>query len=160
VVGVARYCAKELGMQHIFIDSLMKVVPDEDDHNGQKRFVDELTAIARDYGTHVHLISHIRKLSNEEVAPGKHDVKGTGAITDLVDNLLLVYRNKKKENAKETGGAWSEADPDTFLICAKQRNGEWEGRIGLWFDPHSQQFVHAFGAAPLNFCRFPHRSHE
>ncbi len=40
VIGMARYCAKELGVKHVFIDSLMKCVRGEDDYNGQKEFVD------------------------------------------------------------------------------------------------------------------------
>jgi hypothetical protein len=39
----------------------MKCVAGEDDYNGQKTFVDELTAIARDYGMHIHLVHHIKQ---------------------------------------------------------------------------------------------------
>ncbi len=35
---------------------------------------------------------------DEETQPNKFDIKGTGAITDLVDNVFIVWRNKKKEN--------------------------------------------------------------
>jgi twinkle protein len=64
VIAVARYSAMELGVQHIFIDSLMKCVAGEDDYNAQKYFVDELTALARDHNVHIHLVHHIRKLAN------------------------------------------------------------------------------------------------
>ena len=97
VISVVRYCAVELGITHIFIDSLMKCVSGEDDYNAQKAFVDELTALARDHNVHIHLIHHIRKLESEEKMPNKNDVKGTGAIADQVDNVLLMWRNKKKE---------------------------------------------------------------
>ena len=60
VIAMARYCAVELGVQHVFIDSLMKCVAGEDDYNAQKYFVDELTAVARDHQIHVHLIHHIQ----------------------------------------------------------------------------------------------------
>ncbi len=33
VIAVTRYCAMELGVTHVFIDSLMKCVPGEDDYN-------------------------------------------------------------------------------------------------------------------------------
>jgi twinkle protein len=158
LIGVIRYCAKELGIQHFFIDSLMKCVSGEDDYNGQKNFVDELTAIARDYGMHIHLVHHIKKLSSEEAQPDKMDVKGTGAITDQVDNLLLVWRNKKKEKDQQAGKKSANDEPDALLICEKQRNGEWEGRVGLWFERHSQQYVPNFGAPALTFYDFPHRS--
>jgi twinkle protein len=62
----------------------------------RKSFVDELTALARDHNVHIHLIHHIRKLSSEEVKPNKNDIKGTGAIADQVDNVLLMFRNKAK----------------------------------------------------------------
>lgn len=73
VAAVVRYCAKELGVTHFFVDSLMKCVSGEDDFNGQKAFVDELTAIARDYSMHIHLVHHIRKPANEDYKPNKYD---------------------------------------------------------------------------------------
>lgn len=145
IIAVSRYCAKELGIQHLYIDSLMKCVKGEDDYNGQKALVDELTSIARDYGMHVHLIHHIRKLENEAKKPDKTDVKGTGAITDQVDNVLLVWRNKSEQR--------KEMDPDAALICCKQRNGEWEGGINLWFDRASQQFLGEKGSSIIDWAR-------
>jgi len=159
LIGVIRYCAKVLGITHFFIDSLMKCVAGEDDYNGQKAFVDELTAIARDYAMHIHLVHHIRKLTTDEAQPDKTDVKGTGAITDQIDNLLLMWRNKRKERDQQAGKKISHEEPDAMLICEKQRNGEWEGRIGLFYERDSQQFVASSGAAPLNFYGgFPHRN--
>lgn len=159
LVGVLRYCAKELRVTHFFVDSLMKCVAGEDDYNGQKNFVDELTAIARDTGMHIHLVHHLKKLGNEEQQPDKMDVKGSGSITDQVDNVFLVWRNKKKEREAQTGKAVAESEPDAMLIVGKQRNGEWEGRIGLFFDKESQQFVQSPGAARMDFFNgFPHRS--
>lgn len=147
MVSVARYCAKELGIKHIVIDSLMKCVRGADDYNGQKNFVDELTAIARDYETHIHLVHHIRKLENELKKPDKTDVKGAGEITDMVDNVLLVWRNKADTMSRKL------AEPDAALICCKQRHGEWEGGINLWFHKESQQFTEAAGMPAMNFSQ-------
>lgn len=146
MVSVARFCAKELGIKHVFIDSLMKCVRGADDYNGQKEFVDELTAVARDYEVHIHLVHHTRKLENELRKPDKTDVKGAGEITDLVDNVLLVWRNKADAQSRKA------TDPDAAVICCKQRNGEWEGGINLWFDRESQQFLEAAGLPPINFA--------
>jgi twinkle protein len=147
VIAMARYCALEIGIQHVFIDSLMKCVPAEDDFNAQKSFVDELTALARDHNIHVHLVHHIRKLSSEEVQPNKHDIKGTGAITDQVDNVLLMWRNKKKERQTLP----DESQPDAILSCEKQRNGEAEEMITLWYHAASQQYLESSGGAPMAF---------
>lgn len=141
VIAVSRYCATELGIKHMFIDNLMKVVKGEDDYNGQKDFVDEITSLARDHAIHVHLVHHLKKLQTEESVPNKNDIKGSGSVTDQVDNAFLVWRNKKKENQRKSGQPVSEVDPDAMLMCCKQRNGEEEGWYKLWFDRESSQFV-------------------
>jgi len=155
VAAVVRYCAKEKGITHFFVDSLMKCVASEDDYNGQKMFVDELTAIARDHGIHIHLVHHIRKPADESHKPSKYDYKGTGAITDQVDNVISVWRNKAKEKQRDEGKQVEDKEPDALLICDKQRNGEWEGSIGLWFDKPSMQYVGGPGDAPLLMYRHP-----
>ena len=151
VLSVVRYAAVELGVRHFFIDSLMKCVAGEDDYNGQKAFVDAATAIARDHDMHIHLVHHIRKPSDESHKPSKYDYKGSGSITDQVDNVISVWRNKPKEKKLAAGNQVDLSDPDVLLICDKQRNGEWEGSIGLWFDRDSQQYLGAPDAEPMSF---------
>jgi len=140
VVAMARYCAMELGIRHIFIDSLMKCVQGEDDYNAQKNFIDELTALARDHDVHIHLVHHIRKLLSEEAQPNKFDLKGSGAITDQVDNVFVVWRNKKKETAQKSGGGFMPYEHDLTLMCEKQRNGDIEEWYKLWYHRESQSF--------------------
>ena len=152
VCGVARYCAKELGITHFFIDNLMKCVAGEDDYNGQKAFIDELCSIARDENIHIHIIHHIKKPATDDQKPTKYDFKGTGAITDQLDNVIAVWRNKKKERARQDGKPVEDREPDSMLIVDKQRNGEgWEGNIGLWYHAQSQQFLPDAFAEPMRF---------
>jgi len=150
-IAMARYCAVELGVEHIFIDSLMKVCNAEDNFNEQKYFVDELTALARDHNVHIHLIHHIRKLQSEEVQPNKNDIKGTGAITDQVDNVFIMWRNKQKENRRRNGDKYEEDLPDAYLMCEKQRNGEAQEWYSLYYHSGSQQFIDTFGGATMDF---------
>jgi twinkle protein len=150
-IAMARYCAVELGIKHIFIDSLMKCVVAEDSLNEQKSFVDELCALARDHHVHIHLVHHIRKLQSEEIQPSKTDLKGSGSIADQVDNVFLVWRNKKKENARRNNEDYDEKQPDMFLMCQKQRNGEAEEFYGMYFEHNSQQFVDTLGGQPIDF---------
>lgn len=150
VIAVSRYSAVELGVNHIFIDSLMKCVSGEDDYNAQKMFVDELTALARDHNVHIHLIHHIRKLQSEEIQPNKNDIKGSGAISDQVDNVLMVWRNKKKEHQAQVGKV-DPMTPDAMLMCEKQRNGEAEDWYSLWYHKASQQFVEYDNSVPMSF---------
>lgn len=159
VIGMSRFCAKELDIGHIVIDSLMKCVRGEDDYNGQKEFVDELTALARDNQVHVHLIHHTRKPTNENHIPDKYDNKGSGAITDLVDNVMMVWRNKAKEDDRKAKGHLStkQTEHDAAILCRKQRNGEDEPTIRLWFDRDSQQYKGDPSDPLMYFRNFPHR---
>lgn len=162
VIGMVRYCAKELGIQHVFIDNLAKCVRGEDDFNGQKSFVDELTAVARDYRVHIHVVHHLRKPANESAIPDKHDNKGSGAITDQVDNVMMVWRNKPKEDDVKANGdfAKKKSEPDHFLLCRKQRNyegsGEGEPTLQLWFNRDAQQYVANPGDPEMFFPNYPH----
>lgn len=135
LLKVMRYATKKLGLDHFVIDSLMKVVAGEDDYNGQKNFVNEICAFAQDYNVHVHLIHHSRKLGDENQIPGKMDSKGSGAIVDQVDQCFTVWRNKKKEQQKQAGKEVDEKMPDAFVVCDKNRHGEWEGKVGLFYIP-------------------------
>ena len=159
VIGMARYCAKELGITHVVIDSLMKCVNGEDDYNGQKEFVDELTALARDNSIHIHLVHHTRKPANEAHTPDKYDSKGSGSITDQVDNVMMVWRNKPKEDDLKLKGQQSNKrnEHDAVIFCRKQRNGEDEPNIALWFDRESQQYKGDPGDPLHFFPNWPHR---
>lgn len=141
MIAVIKHCAEKLKIQHVVVDSLMKCVRGEDDYNGQKDFVDALTAAARDYSIHIHLVCHLKKGDTDERMPNRMDVKGSGAISDLVDNVLLIWRNKKKEREIDSGKVVEEGVPDAMLICDKQRNGDWEGRTKLWYERHTMRFV-------------------
>jgi twinkle protein len=139
IIAVMRFAAIEMKVEHFFLDSLMMVVKGEEDYDGQKDFVTECCAVARDTGLHIHLVHHVRKLRDEADIPGKFDAKGSGSITDQVDNVFTTWRNKRKEAERQLGTV-DEGKPDALLVCDKQRHGEWEGKVMLWFEPESMSF--------------------
>lgn len=145
-LAVATYVRKELGIDHLVIDSLMKCGIGVEDLTGQKDFVDGLCAIARDTGLHIHLVVHMRKGEDEKKAPGKFDVKGAGEITDMVDNLVIVWKNLRKPEQKP--GEQPSPDADAFVRVAKQRHHSWEGSFAFWFDKDCQQFKEHQHARP------------
>lgn len=151
MAAVCRYAAIEMNINHIFIDSLMKCVSGEDDYNAQKNFIDELTAIARDHDAHIHLVHHIRKLQSDEARPNKFDLRGSSSITDQVDNVLILWRNKAKEHAIQQNKDVDMSLPDAMLLCEKQRNGEAEDWYSFWYHQDSQQFVDKQGNLPIDF---------
>lgn len=156
VCAVARYCAKELGITQFFIDNLAKCVKGEDDFNGQKAFVGEICSIAQDENIHIHLVHHVKKPATDNAEANKYDFKGSGSITDQPDNVIAVWRNKKKERARQNSKPFFDTEPDTKLIVDKQRNGEgWEGHIGLWFHQQSTQFLAGHNHKPMEFFNPP-----
>lgn len=158
MVGVMNWCAKEKGIQHFVIDSFLKCGLGEDDYNGQKLFVDRICTVARDTGMHIHLVAHSKKKEDETKPPRKMDVRGAGSITDQVDNVLIWWRNKPKEEALRQVRDDAKLEelrqqPDALLICDKQRNGDWEGRLGYWFDPASLQYVENPFGTPMDMLK-------
>ena len=123
IYGVIMYCAKELGVKHFIIDSLMRVIAGEDRYNEQKDFVVKLCEIAQKTNTHIHLVHHTKK-GKEDTPSGRYDAKGSGAISDNVHNSLIVWSNKEDNPDM----------PSVILKCDKQREGAWEGFIELDFN--------------------------
>jgi len=158
LAAVIRYCADKLKIQHMVIDSLMKCVKGTDDYNGQKDFVDLLTTLARDNNLHIHLVHHAKKQQDENSPPGKFSASGSHAITDLVDQVLTVWRNKPKERVIEKltrAGKPVDAETaeksDALLLCDKNRHGEWEGCIPLWYHAASLQYTTDSRRKPIDF---------
>lgn len=131
VLGMISYAAREYGIKHFVIDSLVKCgVPRRPDHGENlERFLDVMQILAKRYDIAIHLVMHLRKPDDHSYIPTKYDIKYAGEITDLADNVVLVWRNKAKEL-----GLPAPTQLDTLLIVDKQRHFSWEGTIGLEFD--------------------------
>ncbi len=151
ILGMIHYAAQELGIQQIMVDSLVKCGIAPDDYSKQKEFVDRLCWAAKSENIHIHLVHHMRKGNKEGDVPDKFDVKGAGEITDLVDNVFIVHRNKNKEQKIEAGKSVDKLDPDGSVSVAKQRHGEWEGKINLWFHKPSTQYISGPDSLPLRW---------
>jgi twinkle protein len=123
--------------------------------------MDKLCDFKNKHNAHVILVTHSRKGDNEEKPTGKMDVKGTGAVTDLADNVFIIWRNKIGERAREAAKnneapTQKEAEfamlPGALLILDKQRNGEgWEGKVGLDFHMESNQYLQVGQKEPFNY---------
>jgi twinkle protein len=148
MLAVIRYAIDKFGIKIFVVDNLTKCGIADDDLAGQKSFIDAVTAIAKDTDTHIIIIAHIRKSGSDYDLPSKNDIRGSAAITDLVDNVFLIYRNKRKEDirngklrVKDEDYTRSQNEADTFVSIEKQRNGAWEDRIGFWYDIQSMQYM-------------------
>lgn len=148
LLEVFEYAYRRYGVRYFAIDSLMKCGIGVDDYNGQKRFIERLCDFKNKFGVTIFLVTHSRKVSDENDMSGKMDVKGDSSITDLPDTVLSVWRNKPKEAAVqdcETAGVPPSPElldkPDAVVACVKQRNGDWEGTVGLYFERYSHQYL-------------------
>ena len=163
VLGMVHYAAKKLGCKHILIDSLTKCGIPSGESGLEKRFIDRLAWAAKTLNVHIHIIAHVRKpqSAGEEYKPTKFDVRGAGELTDLVDNVFLVWADKRRLKIKqdmdqgltvdEKALDYFDKSADQLLIVAKQRHGTWEGRISLWFNDKSLQFTPTPDNRPLQF---------
>lgn len=160
ILEVFLYARQRYGVDVFIIDSFMKCGVNEDDYNSQKEFVEQLCDFKNEHNCHIHLVVHPRKLQDELKLPGKLDVKGSGAVTDLADNCFAIWRNKPKEEGLRKSSVGSLAYTellekyDAILQCDKQRNGEWEGSIALWFHPDSLQYLEFFGQRPKQMVEY------
>jgi twinkle protein len=135
---------------------MMKIVAAEDDFNAQKNFIGALHRFVQDSGVHVHLVHHSRKPDGhdgERRIPGRYDLKGSGAISDQADNVFCMWLDKTAINQQRQGNEDEPGKPHAILAVHKQRHGEFEGRVALWFDPGSMQFRAAPNAKPLEYLR-------
>jgi twinkle protein len=147
LLGSMKYAVDKFGVQHFIIDNLQKCIPGTDNYNAEKDFVSDLFDMAKETGCHVHLVHHTKKPVKSGEEPDKSSIKGSSAITDIVDNVFIIWRNLSKEAEAQKEAKDQNADkmkmPDTFIKSVKQRHysgsSVGEQTFGLWFDRQSSQ---------------------
>jgi twinkle protein len=144
VLEVLYYGAEKLGVKLFVVDSLMKCSIAEDDLNKQKSFANKLAVAARDLGIHIFIVAHSRKTANEHDNANKFDVAGSANLTNLVDNVISVHRNKKREEEVLNGSLDTEImnQPPSAVYLLKQRHGRGiETKWGFGFKPETFQYT-------------------
>lgn len=161
LLEIFAYARRRYGIELFVIDNLAKCGLDEEDYTGQKDFIDALCDFKNEHNCHVLLVTHSRK-TNEATPTGKMDVKGTGALTDMPDNVMAVWRNIPRElalrKAERMGHESLDKDekasvdmPASMIRLLKQREGEgWLGDISTTFDARSHQFLEG-ESKPYNY---------
>ena len=157
ILGAIRWSAEHRGVKHFVIDNLMMTTDGESGEramNSQKTFVENLKRVCDDVGVHCHLVHHIRKGESEHDRPNKFDLKGSGAIADLADQIFIVWRNKKREayfqNPNRKPDPDLEAQAGATLAVVKNRRVGIERTYLLWFDRASRQFCPISDARPFD----------
>lgn len=155
VFGAMVQAVTKFGCEHIIIDNLMRVCPEYGDkaNEAQKDFIQNLIALAKRFDVHVWLVHHVRKGQSETDEINKYSIRGAAAITDNADNVILLCRNlaKEKKLENEYRRDVDESEGDSVLIVDKQRNGDWQGRIQLWFDKQTYQLCPTCNRQPTKW---------
>lgn len=166
MLEVFLYARRRYGLDVFIIDSLTTLSIAEDDYNAQKELTEQLRDFKLQYNCHIHLVAHPRKPRDESEIPGKYDIRGGGAISDLADNCFAVWRNKKKESIarEQARGAFLSqeendvlAQPDAYLRCDKNRHGRGkykEGLFAFWFHERANQYLDKSGLRPKPYIEY------
>jgi twinkle protein len=138
---IIQFGCRKYGIEVFVIDSLMKVKLSSDQnklYGEQKNFVNRLADFVKEYKCHIHLVAHPRKAKTDEYESDKSDVAGSGDITNIADNVFLVYRYSEDqiEKRKKVG-----KEPyDSFVEVKKNREHGELGKIGFYFNKDFKTF--------------------
>ena len=154
------YAYRRYGVNVFVIDSLTCMCSHED-YRKQQEIVEQIVQFKNAFNCTVFLVTHSRKQEDESRAPGKFDVKGSGAITDLADSFFSIWKNKKKTEHMQICQLTGE-DPnpdvakqwDVQVNVLKNRNGQYEGRIGFDFHDETCQYLDSRGAKPRRYIQW------
>jgi twinkle protein len=142
--GRARY-----GCDQFVIDSLMRLGVAGDDYGTQETVIFRIVEWAMKTGVHVHLVAHAKKGERDRGAPQTEDIKGAMEIGANAFNIVSVWRDRRHEEQVAGLESSGQADaarelrnerPGVILNVAKQRNGDFEGKVGLWFDQKTYRY--------------------
>ena len=133
------YAARRYGVKHFIVDSLARLsFPLRDENNEHKKFVSDFLSFVKAHNAHGHLVAHPRKGYTDDDKPGKVDVGGTGHITNLAHNVLIMWR--PSEELREKARRQGKEAPGSRLIVAKNREWGTEGAVNFRFNPDIKKF--------------------
>lgn len=152
--NIIRYMAKGCGCQIIWLDHLSILVSEGDAGDDERKRIDrimhKLKAITVELNIHIGLISHLRKPSGngksfeEGAVPSLDDLRGSGGIKQLSNNVFAISRNQQAANETERNTSLL-----TSLKCRKTgRTGAADyltfsdetGRLEAGLDPTTNDF--------------------
>lgn len=155
------YARAKYGCDQFVIDSLMRLGIAADDYAGQEKAVFQIVDWTIQHNVHTHLVAHARKGEKGQGAPESEDVKGAMEIGANAFNILSVWRDRRHEEQLNAAPEGSELrrelmeKPGVLFNVAKQRNGDFEGKIGLWFDQGTYRYHSSHDRGVWSSRRYP-----
>lgn len=168
MLRVFDYARSRYGCDTFVIDSLMRLGVAGDDYNTQEAVIFRLVDWAMASNVHVHLVAHSKKGDRDRGAPGIEDIKGAMEIGANAFNIISVWRDRKHEDAVAllansdpvAADKLKAEKPGVIMNVAKQRNGDFEGKIGLWFDQKTYRYRSSADGATWKRSYLPHNRNE
>lgn len=145
LLDVFDYCRAKYGCDQFIIDSLMRLGIASDDYTKQEQAVYKMVDWAVLNAVHIHLVAHARKSSLDKDIPSTEDIKGASEIGANAFNIITVWRNRSLEDkifaaSNPEDKAKLATRPSVVMNVAKQRSGDFEGKVGLWFDTKTYRY--------------------
>lgn len=145
LLDIFSFARAKYGCDQFVIDSLMRLGIDPDDYTAQEKALFEIVDWTLATNVHVHLVAHARKGEKDRGVPETEDIKGAMEIGANAFNIIGVWRNRKLEDQIKAATSDEEKrqleeKPGVIVNVAKQRNGDFEGKIGLWFNQVNYQY--------------------
>ncbi|WP_354189820.1 bifunctional DNA primase/helicase [Bartonella silvatica] len=143
LLDVFDYCRARYGCDQFIIDSLMRLGIASDDYSGQEQAVYKIIDWTILHNVHIHLVAHARKGGLD--IPGTEDIKGASEIGANAFNIITIWRNRSLEDKIFSASLKEEKEdlatrPGVIMNIAKQRSGDFEGKVGLWFDQKTYRY--------------------
>jgi replicative DNA helicase len=127
--------AKELGVEFVMLDHLDYIVRSrrQEMHEAIEETVKRLHELAVELQMHFFLICHIKQSANSSEEAGLHSIKGSSAIKQYADNIIVLFRCSRTD---------PQADPDKVKIkIVKNRMFGLEGSTFLFYQPDWEGYV-------------------
>jgi replicative DNA helicase len=127
----ARRMKKREGIEAVFVDYIGLIQPDRRDlprHEQISSVCKELKSLAREIRVPVIALAQLNRLA-EGKKPGLSELKGSGALEEDADVVMLLHRERGEEGNER----------ETELNIAKHRNGPTD-KVPLIYLPHYTRF--------------------
>lgn len=134
-LGAQLVRAKELGVEVVMLDHLDYIVRSrrQEMHEAIEETVKRLHELAVELQMHFFLICHIKQSANSSEEAGLHSIKGSSAIKQYADNIIVLYRCSRTDQ---------QADPRKVKVkIVKNRMFGIEGATYLFYQPEWEGYV-------------------
>lgn len=144
LIEVFTRAAKEYSCRVFLLDNLTMTVSRlhaRDQYRAQRELIMETVRFVRDNAAHVHVVVHPRKTVSASQLT-KNDIGGSGDITNLADNVIVLARPGVKEKGDQEN-QWA-----ARLTVLKNRfGGRQDEHVYLDFNPASRRFYPVGGSS-------------